>query len=110
MYINPSRKVGFNKSMKAYRIISIPYILRKIQYTLVDNRHRYAYVISFAETTLIHRRSDEYFKSVLSSDETLTTENKCFKITAIGFEVSYCIEAWKKHEDTTAYIENADLT
>jgi hypothetical protein len=51
----------------------------------------------------------EHLRSIISFDEVLTTENKYFKIIAEGFEVTYCIEAWRKHADTTAYIENGEV-
>ena len=28
---------------------------------------------------------------------------------AAGFEITYCIEAWRKHANTTAYIENGEV-
>ena len=90
------------------------YRLRKVQYRLVDNKPCYAYVVSLAKNHTHSLKKQtlsfyEHLKTILSSDETLTTENKYFKITAAGFEVSYCIEAWRKHANTTAYIENGEV-
>ncbi|MBP3313522.1 MAG: hypothetical protein J6K84_02560 [Oscillospiraceae bacterium] len=90
------------------------YRLRKIQHALVDQKPCYAYVISLAKNhaqSLKEQTLSLYqcLKSILSSDETLTTEHKCFKIIAEGFEVTYCIEAWQKHADTTAYMENGEV-
>jgi hypothetical protein len=107
-----SRVQQINESI--LQSIDTVYRLRKIQYTLVDNKPRYAYVVSLAKNYTHSLKEQtlsfyEYLKSILSSDETLTTEDKCFKITATGFEVSYCIEAWRKHADTTAYIENGEV-
>lgn len=90
------------------------YRLRKIQYTLVDNRPCYAYVVSLAKNHTHSLKEQtlsfyEHLKSILSSNEVLTTENKCFKIMAAGFEVTYYIEAWRKHANTTAYIENGEV-
>ena len=107
-----SRVQQINESI--LQSIDTVYRLRKIQYTLIDNRPCYAYVVSLAknDTHALKEQTLSFYKclkSILSSDETLTTENKCFKITATGFEVSYCIEAWRKHADTTAYIENGEV-
>jgi hypothetical protein len=107
-----SRVQQINESI--LQSIDTVYRLRKIQYTLVDNKPRYAYVVSLAKNYTHSLKEQtlsfyEYLKSILSSDETLTTEDKCFKITATGFEVSYCIEAWRKHANTTAYIENGEV-
>lgn len=90
------------------------YRLRKIQHVLVEDRPCYAYVVSLAKHHTHSLKEQtlsfyEHLKTILSSDETLTTENKCFKITGPGFEVSYCIEAWKKRADKTAYIENGEV-
>ena len=94
--------------------IDTVYRLRKIKYKLIDNKPCYAYVISLAKNYTYSLKEQtlsfyEYLKSILSSDEVLTTEDKCFKIIADGFEVTYCIEAWRKHADTTAYIENGEV-
>jgi hypothetical protein len=107
-----SRVQQINESI--LQSIDTVYRLRKIQHSLVDNKPCYAYVISLAKNHTHSLKEQtlsfyEYLKSILSSDETLTTEDKCFKITATGFEVSYCIEAWRKHADTTAYIENGEV-
>lgn len=94
--------------------IDTVYKLRKIQYTLVDNKPCYAYVISFAKNYTHSLKEQtlsfyEHLKTILFPDELLTTEDKCFKITAECFEITYCIEAWRKHADTTAYIENGEV-
>ena len=94
--------------------IDTVYRLRKIQHSLVDNKPCYAYVISLAKNHTHSLKEQtlsfyEYLKSILSSDETLITENKCFKIASANFDVTYCIEAWRKHADTTAYIENGEV-
>ena len=107
-----SRVQQINESI--LQSIDAVYRLRKIQYTLVDNKPRYAYAVSLVKNYTYSLKEQtlsfyEHLKRILSSDETLTTEDKCFKITATGFEVSYCIEAWRKHADTTAYIENGEV-
>ena len=94
--------------------IDTVYRLRKIQYNLADNKPCYAYVVSLAKnyTHSLKERTlsfYEYLKNIISFDEVLITENKCFKIIAEDFEVTYCIEAWRKHADTTAYIENGEV-
>lgn len=106
-----SRVQQINESI--LQSIDTIYRLRKIQYRLVDNKACYAYVVSLAKSQTHSLKEQtlsfyEHLKTILSSDETLTTEDKCFKITATGFEVSYCIEAWRKHADTMAYIENGE--
>ena len=90
------------------------YRLRKIQYKIVDNKPCVAYVVSLAKNHTHSLKEQtlsfyEYLKGTLLSNEVLTTEDKCFKIIADGFEVTYCIEAWRKHADTTAYIENGEV-
>ena len=107
-----SRVQQINESI--LQSIDTVYRLRKIQYTLVDNKPRYAYVVSLAKNYTHSLKEQtlsfyEYLKSILYSDETLITENKCFKIASANFDVTYCIEAWKKHADTTAYIENGEV-
>lgn len=94
--------------------IDTVYRLRKIQYKIVDNRPCYAYAISLAknhthslkELTLLFYNS---LKSIIASEEVLTTDDKCFKIVSADFEVTYCIEAWRKHADTTAYIKDGEV-
>lgn len=51
----------------------------------------------------------EHLKTILSADEVLSTSDKCFKIVATHFEVTYCIEAWRKSADVRAYIENGEV-
>ena len=90
------------------------YRLRKIQYKIVDNKPCVAYVVSLAKNHTHSLKEQtlsfyEYLNGTLLSNEVLTTEDKCFKIIADGFEVTYCIEAWRKHADTTAYIENGEV-
>lgn len=90
------------------------YRLRKVQDNLIDNKPCYAYVISLAKNHAHSLKEQtlsfyEHLKTILFPDELLTTEDKCFKINASGFDVTYCIEAWQKHADTTAYIENGEV-
>ena len=107
-----SRVQQINESI--LQSIDTVYRLRKIQHSLVDNKPCYAYVISLAQNHTHSLKEQtlsfyEYLKSIISFDEVLTTENKCFKIIAEGFEVTYCIEAWRKRANTTAYIENSEV-
>ena len=90
------------------------YRLRKIQHLSRCDKVYYAYVISLAknhthslkEITLLFY---EHLKTILTLGEVLTANNKCFKIISENFEVTYCIEAWRKHADTTAYIDNGEV-
>ena len=107
-----SRVQQINESI--LQSIDTIYRLRKIQYRLVDNKACYAYVVSLAKSQAHSLKEQtlsfyEHLKTILSSDETLTTEDKCFKIASANFDVTYCIEAWRKHADTTAYIENGEV-
>lgn len=107
-----SRVQEINESI--LQSIDTVYRLRKIQHSLVDNKPCYAYVISLAKNHTHSLKEQtlsfyEYLKSFISFDEVLTTGNKCFKIASANFDVTYCIEAWRKHADTTAYIENGKV-
>ena len=100
-----SRVQKINESI--LQSVDTVYRLRKIQHSLVDNKPCYAYVISLAQNHTNSLKEQtlsfyEHLRSIISFDEVLTTENKCFKIIAEGFEVTYCIEAWRKHADTAA--------
>ena len=107
-----SRVQKINESI--LQSIDTVYRLRKIYYALIDNRSCYAYAISLAKNHT-HSLKEltlsfyEHLKSIIASEEVLTTDDKCFKIIAEGFEVTYCIEAWRKHADSTAYIENGEV-
>lgn len=90
------------------------YRLRKIQRDIVDNKPRYAYVISLAKSyplSLEEQVLSVYnrLKSILFSDEILVAENKCFKIISDLYEVEFCIEAWRKSADKIAYIQNGEV-
>ena len=90
------------------------YCLRNIQYSTVNNKICRAYIVTFAKN---HINSLEemtlslydFFKSFVSSNEILTTDNKCFKITSHDFEITYYIEAWRKRADKTAYIKDGKV-
>lgn len=90
------------------------YRLRKVQYYVVDNKPLYAYVISLAKSHPLSLEEQflsvyNHLKSILLSDETLVTENKCLKILSNLYEVEYCIEAWRKSADKIAYIRDGKV-
>lgn len=90
------------------------YRLRKIQYDVIDNKLRFAYVISLAKSHPLSLEDQvlsvyNHLKSILLSDETLVTENKCLKIISNLYEVEYCIEAWRKGADKIAYIRDGEV-
>jgi len=90
------------------------YRLRKIQETKRDKKEVCAYAVSLAKSeplSLVEQVQQFYdnCKNVLSAGEKLITENRCFKIVADIFEVSYCLEAWRKTADKVAYIENEQV-
>ena len=90
------------------------YRLRKIQETKKDEKEICAYAVSLAksEPLSLEEQVQQFYdncKNVLVPGEILTTEDRCFRIIADSFEVTYCIEAWRKHADTTAYIENGEV-
>lgn len=94
--------------------IDTVYKLRRIQYTFVDNKPCYVYTVSLAKNYTQSLKEQtlsfyEHLKSIVSSEEVLTTDNKGFKIISTDFEVTYYIEAWRKHADKTAYIENGEV-
>ena len=82
-----SRLLQINDSIM--QNINTLYRLRKIQYIRVDNRTYCSYSVSFGKkhTPLKEQTLSfyEHLKTIICSDETLTTENKCFKIIAEGF-------------------------
>lgn len=90
------------------------YRLRKVQYTIIGDKFICAYVISLSKN---HRLSLEdqvlsvfnHLKSILLPNETLVTENKCLKIVSNLYEAEYYFEAWQKHADQLAYIQDGKV-
>lgn len=94
--------------------IKTVYRFRKVQYDIVDNKPLYAYVISLAKSYPLSLEEQilsvyNHLKSILLTDETLVTENKCLKIISNLYEVEYCIEAWRKNADKIAYIQDGKV-
>jgi hypothetical protein len=90
------------------------YRLRKIQDTRKDGKRLCAYVVSLVKSPPLTLEAQvqsfyENCKNMLLEDEILITENRCFKIVAESFEVTYCLEAWRKRADKIAYIENEQV-
>ena len=88
--------------------------LRKIGLSKAENKLAYSYTVSLAKD---HKHTLEELvelfytscKEMLGDGENLTTDEKCFKIVSEEFEVTYCIEAWRKSADKIAYIENSQV-
>lgn len=90
------------------------YRLRKIKYAIIDNKPHYAYVISLAKNHLLSLEQQvlsiyNHLESILLSDEILITENKCFKLISDLYEVEFCIEAWRKSANKTAYFQDGEV-
>lgn len=97
-----------------FRNTKIVYRLRKIQETIKDKKEICAYVISLAksEPLSLEEQVQQFYhncKNVLRLDEVLITEDRQFRIIADTYEVSYCLEAWRKTADKIAYIENEQV-
>ena len=104
-----SRVQQINESILHH--IDTVYRLRKIRYSLIDNKPCYAYVVSLAKNHTYSLKEQtlsfyEHLKLILSSNETLTTENKCFQITATDFEVSYLL----RHGESTQIQQHISKT
>lgn len=87
------------------------YRLRKIGYNVSDGRFIYAYAVSIVKTSpyTIEEQVMLFYdacKKLLSNNERLITDKKCFKIVSEEFEACYCIEAWRKNADKIGYIED----
>ena len=48
----------------------------------------------------------DLLKSSLSEGEELVTESKCFIVHSNEYEITYCVEGYKKNADKIGYIEN----
>ena len=94
--------------------IKTVYRLRKVKCDIFDKKPRYAYVLSLAKSHPFSLEEQvlsiyNHLQSILLSNETLLTENKCLKITSALFEVEFCIEAWRKSADKMAYIQEGTV-
>lgn len=90
------------------------YRIRKIQATENGEKRICAYVVSLAKCPPFSLEDQvlqfyENCKNVLRENEELRTQGRCFIIAAETFEVSYCLEAYRKTADRGAYMENGQV-
>lgn len=87
--------------------------LRKIQFRMVDGKPHYAYVISLSKHPSLSLKEQMlafycHLKAALAEKEVLSLDSKCFRVAAEDFDLVYCIEAWQKHADKCAYIQDGE--
>lgn len=90
------------------------YRLRKIQIDIVDGKQHVAFVLSFTKTgnLTLEEAATVFYRqllNILNEEETLSTENKSFRICSRDFCLTYCLEAWRKTADKRVYIDNGEV-
>ena len=90
------------------------YRFRKIQATTKEGKEACAYAISLVRTQpqSLEMQVLEFYelcKAALMPEETLVTENRCFKILSDTFVLVYCLEAWRKRADKVAYMQDGQV-
>ncbi len=87
------------------------YRLRKVFYDASEGKEHHAYVVSLAKVyeLSLQAQVENFYAAciqVLNEGETLLTEDRYFKIISETFELSYCLEAWKKNANKICYVQD----
>lgn len=86
------KKIYFAKSYISYKSAYVVTLLKDKNLDLNDR------IINFYDL----------LKSTLIEGEELYTNNRCFTIYGDGYQISYCLEAYKKSADRICYFENGE--
>lgn len=90
------------------------YRLRKIGHAELGEKKSYAYAVSLVKVhSLTLEKQVAAFcaacKQMLREGEVLVTENRSFRIVSDAYDVTYCVEAWRKKADKVCYVQKGEV-
>ena len=87
--------------------------LRRLDLFNAKHTHTCSYVVTIEkDSSSFEERTSKFYemlKSNVLTTESLSTSCKCFTICGEGYEITYCLEGYKKSADKIGYVEDARI-
>lgn len=107
MQDSPPRKRANEINQKLFSVQKDIYRLRRLP-SKEANAPSYIITIKKQAEVSLQKQIEQYnyfFNDVLLHHETLSTVNKCFAIRSDEYEITYCIEAFRKNAERIGHFE-----